>query len=209
MTDTPAESTEESLAHKRLNAADRRRQLLDVAKRLFAQNGYRNSTTANIAKAANVTEPILYRHFRSKKNLFLEVINEIRRETLDQWREMAATKEDPLEALRLIASSFQYALQKHGLEYRVAHRALAELNDKDVAEVLRDFYTNEAEFFTELIRKGQNIGRFRTTIDPRLAAWCIIRQAVAYSLTEGLGVPMYQEPGHYDRVVEATFSMLL
>jgi AcrR family transcriptional regulator len=195
--------------HKRLNAADRRRQLLDVAKKLFAQNGYRNTTTANIAKAANVTEPILYRHFRSKKNLFLEVINEIRHDTLDQWREMSATKEDPLEALRVVASSFQYALQKHGLEYRVAHRALAEVNDPDVADVLRDFYSDEAEFFTDLIRKGQQSGRFRGNIDPRLTAWSIIRQALAYSLTEPLGIPVYKEPGHYDRVVETTFSTLL
>jgi AcrR family transcriptional regulator len=208
MVETITESVDEIAAPKRLNAADRRRQLLNVAKRLFAQNGYKFTTTANIAKAANVTEPILYRHFRSKKNLFLEVINEIRRDTLDQWRQIAAAQQDPMEALRLVANSFQQARQKHGLEYRVAHRALAEVNDRDVTDVLRGFYCDEADFFTELVRRGQDMGRFRADIDPRLAAWSMIRQGLAYSLTEPLGISLYQEPGHYDRVVEITFSML-
>jgi len=209
MVETESRVADESAGSRRLNAADRRRQLLNVAKKLFAQNGYKLTTTANIARAANVTEPILYRHFRSKKNLFLEVINEIRRETLDRWRAIAATHDDPLEALRLIASSFQYARQKHGLEYRVVHRALAEVNDRDVAELLRSFYCDEADFFTDLIRKGQQVGRFRQDIDPRLAAWSIIRQGLAYSLTEPLGISFYQEPEHYDRVVEMTFDVLL
>ncbi len=202
------EHVDELAAPKRLNAADRRRQLLDVAKRLFAQNGYKLATTANIAKAANVTEPILYRHFASKKNLFLEVINEIRRETLDRWREMAATTDDPQEALRLIASSFQHAMQKHVLEYRVAHRALAEVNDPDVMEVLRAFYSDEAEFFTDLIRKGQATGRFRTDVDARLAAWALIHQALAFSLTEPLGLALFQEPNHYERTVEVALRII-
>ncbi len=194
---------------KRLNAADRRRQLLGVAKKLFARHGYKMTTTASIAKAASVTEPILYRHFRSKKSLFLEVINEIRRETLDEWRKMAGEHDDPLEVLYMIARSFQTAMQTHGLEYRVAHRALAEVVDRDIAAMLRSFYGDEADFFTDIIRQGQRSGRFRSDIDARVAAWSIIRQALAYSLTEPLGISLYQEPDHYDRMVKTTFSTLL
>ncbi len=209
MSETSPELVNGRTSTKRLNAADRRRQLLRVAKKLFAQNGYKLTTTANIAKAANVTEPILYRHFRSKKNLFLEVINEIRRETLDQWRKMASQQNDPLEALRQIASSFQTKRQTHGLEYRVAHRALAEVNDRDVADMLRAFYSDEADFFAQVIRQGQATGRFRPDVDAEIAAWSLIRQALAFSLTEPLGIPVYQEPDHYERVVKVTFGVLL
>ncbi|MBN1347298.1 MAG: TetR/AcrR family transcriptional regulator [Phycisphaerae bacterium] len=210
MVETSADPKEETQSPKRLNAADRRRQLLRVAKKLFAQNGYKLTTTANIAKAANVTEPILYRHFRSKKNLFLEVINEIRRETLDQWRRMAEVHPgDPLETLRMIAKSFQTAKQTHGLEYRVTHRALAEVNDREIAQMLRAFYCDEADFFAQVIQRGQEAGRFRTDVDAQMAAWSFIRQAMAYSLTEPLEIPLYQDPDHYRRLVELTFSILL
>ncbi len=209
MADTPTDTAEDKSGSKRLNAADRRRQLLQVAKKLFAEKGYKMTTTANIAKAAKVTEPILYRHFKSKKNLFLEVINEIRRETLDQWRKMAEESDNPLEALRMIARSFQAAKQTHGLEYRVTHRALAEVNDREIAEMLRAFYSDEAECFTEIIEKGQRVGQFRADVNPEMAAWSMIRQALAYSLTEPLDIPFYNQPDHYDRLVKMTFSILL
>jgi AcrR family transcriptional regulator len=202
-------TTDQPRTAKRLNAADRRQQLLDVAKKLFAQNGYKLTTTANIAKAASVTEPILYRHFRSKKNLFLEVINEIRRETLDQWRAIADEQDNPFDILKMVAASFQAARQVHALEYRVAHRALAEVNDREVLNMLRAFYCDEAAFFAEIIQQGQEHGTFRKDVDPQLAAWSIIRQALAYSLTEPLGIPYYEAPGHYQRLVELTFSIVM
>ena len=80
---------------------------------------------------------------------------------------------------------------------------------REISQMLRAFYTDEADFFADLIRKGQQRGQFRRDIDARIAAWSIIRQALAYSLTEPLEVPLYQEPDHYKRVVEMTFSVLL
>ena len=59
----------------RLPAAERREQLLDTAVTLFAKRGYAGATTAELAKAAGVTEPIIYRHFASKKDLFIAVID--------------------------------------------------------------------------------------------------------------------------------------
>ena len=58
----------------RMRAADRRRQLLDVASRLFADLGYHGATTARLAAEAGVTEPILYQHFADKRDLYLTVL---------------------------------------------------------------------------------------------------------------------------------------
>ena len=62
----------------RMRKADRKRQLLAHAKQLFVTLGYQDTTTEKIAQAAGVSEPVLYRHFESKKTLFLEVLQEIR-----------------------------------------------------------------------------------------------------------------------------------
>src|SRR4051794_25789434 len=70
----------------RLSRAERKRQLVEHAKQLFVTLGYHATTTEKIAAAAGVTEPVLYRHFESKKALFLEVLQEIRQATLERWR---------------------------------------------------------------------------------------------------------------------------
>ena len=53
-----------------MKAPERRAQVLRVATRLFARFGYARTTTASLARAAGVTEPVLYRHFPSKRALF-------------------------------------------------------------------------------------------------------------------------------------------
>jgi AcrR family transcriptional regulator len=54
----------------RLPAAERRAQLLEVACRLFAQDGYTGASMEAIAEAAGVTKPVLYQHFPSKHALY-------------------------------------------------------------------------------------------------------------------------------------------
>jgi AcrR family transcriptional regulator len=58
----------------RLRAADRRAQLLRVARRLFARDGYRGASMESIAEAAGVTKPVLYQHFSSKRALYSALV---------------------------------------------------------------------------------------------------------------------------------------
>jgi AcrR family transcriptional regulator len=58
----------------RLRAADRRAQLLGVARRLFARDGYRGASMEAIAEAAGVTKPVLYQHFSSKRALYSSLL---------------------------------------------------------------------------------------------------------------------------------------
>jgi AcrR family transcriptional regulator len=62
----------------RMAAADRRRHLIETAIRLFTEGSYHGTTTAEIARAAGVSEPILYRHFASKRDLYLAALEDVR-----------------------------------------------------------------------------------------------------------------------------------
>ncbi|MEM7323216.1 MAG: TetR/AcrR family transcriptional regulator [Actinomycetota bacterium] len=61
----------------RLPAAERRRQLLSVARAVLAQNGYHSTTMTDIANGAGVTKPVLYQHFKSKRDLYRTVLEDI------------------------------------------------------------------------------------------------------------------------------------
>jgi AcrR family transcriptional regulator len=58
----------------RLPAAERRAQLLEVACRLFAHDGYTGASMEAIAEAAGVTKPVLYQHFPSKHALYTDLL---------------------------------------------------------------------------------------------------------------------------------------
>jgi AcrR family transcriptional regulator len=67
----------------RLPAARRRRQLLDVAQEAFADRGFHGTSMDDIADAAGVTKPVLYQHFPSKRDLYLELLEDVGRQLLD------------------------------------------------------------------------------------------------------------------------------
>lgn len=61
----------------RLPAAERRRQLLDVALHSFAQHGFHDTSMNDVAEAAGVTKPVPYQHFASKKALYRELVDDL------------------------------------------------------------------------------------------------------------------------------------
>jgi AcrR family transcriptional regulator len=193
----------------RLRKAERKRLLLAQAKQLFVTRGYQETTTEKIAQAAGVSEPVLYRHFGTKKALFLEVLREIHQATLEQWRENAKVAPDPLARLHAIIDTYLGTARQHAIEFRIMHRTLLETDDEQITSFLRSFYLDSEALLAQIIAEGQQAGVFRRNLDPRVGAWELIRAALGYTLTLPLGVPLYQEPDYVPRAIECLLNCLL
>src|SRR5689334_22065445 len=79
----------------RLPAAERRRQLLDVALEAFGSKGYHQTSMNEVAEAAGVTKPVLYQHFRSKRALFLDLLREVGSRLRDEVGKATAEASGP------------------------------------------------------------------------------------------------------------------
>lgn len=62
------------MSRKRLSQSERRTQIVDVAMHLFANKGFKGTTTRSIATAAGVSEAIIFRHFETKEDLYNAII---------------------------------------------------------------------------------------------------------------------------------------
>ena len=193
----------------RMHKADRKRQLLEHAKELFVTLGYQNTTTEKIAQSAGVTEPVLYRHFESKKALFLEVLREFRGATVNRWRTETADLADPLARLHAIADMYLGTTREQAREFRIMHRTLIECDDEEIAALLRSFYLDSEELLGRVIQEGQQAGVFRRDLDPRVGAWELIRAALGHTLTLPLAIPLHQEPDYLPRAIECMLHCLL
>ncbi|HYO08479.1 MAG TPA: TetR/AcrR family transcriptional regulator [Tepidisphaeraceae bacterium] len=166
----------------RLKAPQRREQLMEVATKLFARNGYEATTTAAIALAAGVTEPILYRHFKSKQELFVAIVKAVSNQTMQHWQDLIAGVEDPAEQIRRIAAELPQHMEKLADAYHVLHGALATSRDKKVLAVMREHYNQIERFFAGVIQQGQKSGDFRKNINPRGAAWQLIITGIGFGM---------------------------
>jgi AcrR family transcriptional regulator len=85
----------------RLPAARRRRQLLEVALTVFGEQGFHTTSMNDVADAAGVTKPVLYQHFRSKRDLYREVLTDVGGQLLDAITKATTAARSPHEQVEL------------------------------------------------------------------------------------------------------------
>ena len=61
---------------KRMSVEKRREQIIKTARRLFSERGFRGTTTRELAKAAGISEALLFRHFASKLDLYRAMLED-------------------------------------------------------------------------------------------------------------------------------------
>lgn len=118
----------------RLTKDQRRSQILRVATEIFVEKGYHPTRTKEIAKACGVSEPVIYKHFKSKEELFLEVIASIAGETIND------ISFDSANDTENILTSFTLNKVKRIHEnFSLFKRLLSELLDNE--EIRADYYS--------------------------------------------------------------------
>ena len=157
---------------KRQSRTERRRQILDAARRVFGRKGFTNTPMIDVAHAAGVGKGTLYEYFSSKEELFSTLILTVAREALETMRRTVPA-EDPEAALgEAIAYVTRIALEENLDIYRLYldfagisadHRRRARNGVRQTAREYRDF-------FARIVRRGQEAGRFRGDLDPDMIA---------------------------------------
>ena len=59
----------------RMTGSERRQQLVEIAKSLFAERGYEGTSIEEVAQRANVSKPVVYEHFGGKEGLYAVVVD--------------------------------------------------------------------------------------------------------------------------------------
>ncbi|OBK30745.1 TetR family transcriptional regulator [Mycobacterium asiaticum] len=114
-----------------------RRLLLDAARELFARKDYRSTTTREIAKAAGVTEYLLFRNFGSKAGLFREALVVPFTSFVDEfgrtWQGVVPEQTDEDELARLfVGQLYDVLVENRGLLLTLA--ASEAFTEQDIAD---------------------------------------------------------------------------
>ncbi len=173
----------------RLPAEKRREQLLDCAADLFARSGYARATTAELAKAAGVTEPIIYRHFNSKRDLFIALVERTAKQTLDHWEQRLADASDPAERLRRLIGDNPMVSSEGAAPYRVLLQAITEVQDDEIKKAVANHFGNLHAFLSRELKRAQDERKVMKVFSADLIAWTLIHVGLGYGVLVALGVP--------------------
>jgi AcrR family transcriptional regulator len=176
----------------RMRAQDRKQQLLESAARCFARHGYRGTTTAMIAAEAGVSEPIIYRHFRNKHDLFIALIEEVGDRVFRNWEAATARASRPLEKLQ----SMMYANPATSdpwtaSVYQLLFHASTEISEPAIQQAIRDHYERYLRSLASVMGEAQEAGEIRADVPAEWLAWQIIHAAVGFAMVRPLQIPSH------------------
>jgi AcrR family transcriptional regulator len=177
-----------STTKARLSAEERRAAVLECACQIFAKVSYHGATTAEIARAAGVTEPILYRHFASKRDLYLACLAEAWAELRGMWE--AAIEDEPDSGLWVGAMGRSYlaAKDKRGYIVNLWMQALTEASDDpEIRRFIRRHMREVHDFVAAVIRRAQKAGGVVPDRDPEAEAWIFISIGLLGTVSKRLG----------------------
>lgn len=173
----------------RLTGPQRRQAVVETACRVFAKSSYHGSTTAQIARETGVSEPVLYRHFSSKRELYVACLDAVWERVRALWEKALEREDDPANWLKAIGKAY--------LEERGAARiVLVDLwiqaltvaaDDPEIRRALRIQVRDVHDFVAGVIRRSQEAGGVLAERDADAEAWIFISLGLLTTIDRRLG----------------------
>ena len=183
----------------RLPPEERRAQILAAALPCFARRGYVAAGTRDLARAAGISEPILYRHFGDKSGLFRAVL-EVAGDRLTAALEAAVTgTTDAPGRLRAFARALPALLAAHRDELRVLSAAAVAAEESDI----RDAASRCARRIGQALAAAFRGTGLRRGVRAETAGFLLLEVGLGASMLHPLSVPEMEKGDYVERVVEA------
>jgi AcrR family transcriptional regulator len=199
--------TARSSVQARLPAGERRGAIVAAALRVFSSTSYAGATTAEIAREAGVSEPIIYRHFPSKRDLWFACLD-------NAWCRFRATMEESLAELG--EADGVRAISQTGMRMRRERVLLPNLwiqgitesaEDAEIEKVVRRHVREVHRFLAGVIRRAQAAGGVPGDRDADAEAWLFLAGGLLVSFADRLGGVLSQ--GDFEAIAAQRFRWLL
>jgi Transcriptional regulator len=135
---------------RRLPAKERKRRIIESARDVFAASNYWKVSTADLAKAAGISEPALYRHFSGKKDIFLSTLRDAAPKLVDTWQRIAEDVDDPIETLWTIGLNYYDHVKSRSAVTKLQFQALIEADDPEIQTALHRNFLSFVQFLRHM-----------------------------------------------------------
>ena len=147
-------------ATKQVEKNHKYHQILEAAIKVFAQQGFHQSTVAQIAKEAGVADGTIYLYFKNKDDILVQFFNYKTKQVFASFRMEVARAESSLDKLRYLIRRHLEEFQRNremAVVYQVEthqNSRLAELQIREMSKMYRDI-------ISEIVEQGQQEGSIR------------------------------------------------
>ncbi|MEK5477979.1 TetR/AcrR family transcriptional regulator [Paenibacillus sp. FSL R5-0407] len=146
---------------KQLQSEQTKKRVVEAARILFAQKGYKATSIEDIVAATGSSKGNLYYHFKSKEGLFLYLIDEWDREWEEKWQEKEPLYKTTTEKLYGFAELLVHDDLNHPLTKAADEFFNSEDKTTEVEERVGELVDRHLQWNQRLIQQGIDNGEFR------------------------------------------------
>jgi len=191
-----------------MTSDDRRAAIMVTAMKLFSERGFRGTTTRALADAIGVSEPVLYEHFKSKRELFEAIIDVKSREGVARATALLQPLADAGQDRDLLISLGEFVVQCHTEDEAYGRLLLmAALESPELGDIFYERQREAYEMLAAYFAARTQAGVFRE-VDPIIAA----RVFLSMTINLGMSRMLYRgasELGGVREVVEQMVDVFL
>lgn len=153
----------EERVRRRLPVAERRGLIVEAAGRLFGERGYDGTRLDDIAAAAGVTKPVLYRHFDSKRELYLALLAR-HRDDLSSFADAMPAEGSQRERLRAVLEIWLAYVETHSYAWKMIFRDTG--GGPGVRSFRQEVHDRARDVLVEIIRSQDDVGIPSSELEP-------------------------------------------
>jgi TetR/AcrR family transcriptional regulator len=164
-------TSEETL---RLSSTERQEQIVQAALDLLAEHSVDRLTTRRVAKRVGISQPALFRHFASREEILIAVLDHVRASLGSEATRILAAGHTPREAVHeLMAALLTYVSAHPGMPRLLFYDAATSADDSEDSTLrprLRQLLDMQRALVGELLTGAQAAGQLPAGVDPAPAA---------------------------------------
>jgi len=157
------------IIHKRQNTVLRRKQIIETLRKIIIKNGSEHVTVRRLAKEIGVSGGAIYRHFKSKREILLFLVDDIE-ENLIGGIEKSYPVQNPVDLLGKISRDLLSSIeQRKGVSFLVIAEIIS-LGDKRLNRKIFEVLDRFLDHIKQVITAGIELGEIRQDINVDMAA---------------------------------------
>jgi len=148
----------------------RKGDIITAALRIIDRSGIKGLTVSRLAQEVGFVESALYRHFKSKRDLIIFIINSILQEARAHFEAVEEKAEDAVDALRRLLHLHLNFLEQYPGIFKVVYSDEIHLGDEELQDILYRLISEIVDFIKKVIQKAKAEKKFRSDQDLTIAA---------------------------------------
>lgn len=143
----------------------RQEQIKKAVLDIIFKDGLEQLSTRNLANRVGITEGAIFRHFKSKRDIILGILQDVKHNLISELRQIALSAEKTDKRLfSFLCRHVKYLIENKGITILLFSEA-AHMNDKELKKTLHDILSEQKYLINKIIKDGMLEGLWDKKLD--------------------------------------------